>query len=282
MRGRASEVWLQRFRRAWERRSGRSWRQLSPDESQALTAQAHSLHQVGFSTDRAAWMAVPRMGERGFAYPRMNPYRCGQDMRSEWADGTTWVELKCDICGKQHPARRARALDTRRFEDEGWVIARDNTAACPDCMKKRADELWRRRLSNPCGGHRRRRRNPDYSKIKGFEPWMAQNPQFCQAVDKFMEFHGVMPQSINKKSMPGMGRPDDVQFFVHMGKAMDTTYKPTHRGSKKYGSAYIHEFGEELGRKPKDADLPDQVCTPDGKNIVTFGGRFEVKDWVRK
>lgn len=137
--------------------------------------------------------------------------------------------------------------------------------------------------SNPRG----LRRNPsvelsELRKIKGFEPWMAQNPQFCQAVDKFVEFHGVMPQSINKKSMPGMGKADDVQFFVHMGKAMDTTYKPTHRGSKKYGSAYIHEFGEELGRKPKDSDLPDQVCTPDGKNIITFGGRFEVKDWVRK
>jgi hypothetical protein len=73
MYGRASEVWLRRFKRAWERRSGQSWSQLSPDEARALTDQAHSLHNVGFTSDRASWMAVPRMGERGFAYPRTNP-----------------------------------------------------------------------------------------------------------------------------------------------------------------------------------------------------------------
>jgi len=125
-------------------------------------------------------------------------------------------------------------------------------------------------------------RNPDYSRIRGFEPWMAQNPQFVQAVDKYREFHGCMPVSISKKDLPGLGSGDDAQFLVHMGKAMDTTYRPMHKKSSKYGSAYIHEFGEGLGRKPKDDDLPDQVCTPDGKNILTFGGKFEVKDWVRK
>lgn len=126
------------------------------------------------------------------------------------------------------------------------------------------------------------RRNPDYSKIKGFEPWMAQDPQFVQAVEKYREFHGCMPASISRKDIPGLGGPDGRQFLVQMGKAMDTTYRPTHRKSSKYGSAYIHEFGEGLGRKPKDADLPDQACTPDGKNLLTFGGKFEVKDWVRR
>jgi hypothetical protein len=137
---------------------------------------------------------------------------------------------------------------------------------------------------NPVSGPRRRsyRRNPDYSKIKGFEPWMAQNPQFVQAVNKYVEFHGTMPASIKAKDVPGLGSREDVQFLVHMGKAMDTTYKPTHKKSTKFGSSYIHEFGEDLGRKPKDDELPDQVCTPDGKGILTFGGRFEVKDWVRK
>jgi hypothetical protein len=136
------------------------------------------------------------------------------------------------------------------------------------------------RRRNPCGGHRRR--NPDYSGIKGFEPWMAENPRFTQAVDKYMEFHGTMPKSISKHDMPGMGNPQDVQFMVQMGKAMDVTYKPTNKESSKFGSAYVHEYGEDLGREPKDNELPFAACTPHGKQIVHFGGRFEVKDWVRK
>lgn len=114
-------------------------------------------------------------------------------------------------------------------------------------------------------------------KIKGFKPWMLQDREALQAVQKYVEFHGCWPTSVNFGKVTGVKKDG---FLVNMGKAMDTTYVPTkaQKGSNKYGSGWIHEFNE--GKKGTK-DLPDRFCTPDGKTIVTAGGKFKVKDWVR-
>ena len=132
----------------------------------------------------------------------------------------------------------------------------------------------------------RGRRNPGPSdaeiraaeKIKGVEPWMFDHEEFWTALRKYKEFHGKYPDKIQGKQVPGV---KDESFLVGMGKAMDVTYKPTDKKSSKYGSAYIHEFCDNLSRKPKDSELPDRACSADGKTIVTYGGKFGVRDWVR-
>jgi len=109
--------------------------------------------------------------------------------------------------------------------------------------------------------------------IKGVKPWMLEDKQFVKAVKKFKEFHGCYPESVkpNKKvKMPGSG------FLVSMGKAPGVSYdtKGKIKGSNKRGSAWLHEFNKR--------GQPDIMCTPDGKTIVTAGGTFAVKDWVRR
>ena len=135
----------------------------------------------------------------------------------------------------------------------------------------------------------RGRRNPGPSdadvraaeKIKGVQPWMFDNPEFWAAMKRYKKFHGKYPDKLCKQEVSGVA-DDESRFLVGMGKAMDTTYKPTDKKSSKYGSAYIHEFGDDLKGEPKEADLPNRACTADGKTIVTYGGRFAVEDWVRR
>jgi len=135
------------------------------------------------------------------------------------------------------------------------------------------------------------RRNPSVTaeertqllKIKGVQPWMLEDAKFLQAVNKYIEFHGCWPTSISKRDIKGMGAPQDKEFLVNMGKALDVSYEPTpaQKGSNKYGSSWLHEFNEKGNPKDKSA-LPDRLCTADGKTIITHGGKFAVKDWVRK
>jgi hypothetical protein len=138
-------------------------------------------------------------------------------------------------------------------------------------------------------GLRETRKNPsdteraEMQKIKGVQPWMLENPKFIEALKKYIEFHGCWPTSISKRDIKGVGSPQDTDFFVNMGKALDVSYEPTEaqKGSNKFGSAWLHEFNE--GGNPKDkAALPDRLCSGDGKTIITHGGKFAVKDWVQK
>jgi len=189
-----------------------------------------------------------------------------------------------------HRAKKSgvKSIPPRNFSNSGLVAANREAEI-------REDENWAGRLereyirrglkTNP----RRRgrgRRNPSPSdaeirvaeKIKGVEPWMFDHEEFWTALRKYKEFHGKYPDKIQGKPVPGV---KDESFLVGMGKAMDVTYKPTDKKSSKYGSAYIHEFCDNLSRKPKDSELPDRACSADGKTIVTYGGKFGVQDWVR-
>lgn len=135
----------------------------------------------------------------------------------------------------------------------------------------------------------RGRRNPSASdieqarKIKGVTEAMLSMPKFWAALAKYVEFHGCWPVSLSKRDIKGIGTPEQQEFLVNMGKAPDVSYIPTpeQKGSNKAGSAWLHEFNE--GGDPNDLKkLPDRLCTADGKLILTHGGQYEVKDWVRK
>lgn len=124
---------------------------------------------------------------------------------------------------------------------------------------------------------------PDLNKVrklKGFEEWMINHPDFLPGIAKYVEFHGEFPKEITMHDAPNIAGDEEARFVVGMGRAMDTTYKPTNQGSNKFGSAYIHEFADDK-KNSTDEDLPYRACTPDGKTILTFGGNFAVKDWVR-
>jgi len=132
-------------------------------------------------------------------------------------------------------------------------------------------------------------RNPSLSaadkkkalKIKGVKPEMLGDPRFVQALAKYKEFHGCWPKTLEAREM-GVGNPGDCDFFVNAGKAETMNYRPTkgQKGSNKYGSAWVHEYGEGKG-KITDKDRPDVLISGDGKTIVHHGGSFKVKDWVR-
>jgi len=188
--------------------------------------------------------------------------------------------------GRQYESLREATKAAKGYAEIEMFV--NIVAVSPNGFEYPATEktVWGKQMkSSSCT---RTRRNPGVSAadmkhikaIKGFKPWMLQHPDFMKGLRKYREFHGCWPTKISCKDLPGMTRKDDPAFLVGMGKAMDTTYKPTDKRSSKYGSAYIHEFADNK-KKPKESDLPDRACTPDGKTIVTYGGKFAVKDWVR-
>jgi len=124
----------------------------------------------------------------------------------------------------------------------------------------------------------------DIEKIKGFKPEMLQHPDFMPALKKYIEFHGCMPESLTKVSINlGAAAKGDTTFLAHMGKAPEVSYQTTNPKSNKAGSRWIHEFCEDMKKKDvKPSDMPDLACTADGKAMVIVGGRYQVKDWVRK
>jgi len=114
------------------------------------------------------------------------------------------------------------------------------------------------------------------AKIKGVRPEMLDDPDFWKTLSKYIEFHGCWPTTLEPRDIP------QEKYLVNMGKALDVSYEPTEsqKKSNKYGSSWLHEFNE--GGNPKDKRaLPDRLCTGDGKSIITHGGKFGVKDWVR-
>jgi len=114
------------------------------------------------------------------------------------------------------------------------------------------------------------------AKIKGVRPEMLEDPDFWKTLSKYIEFHGCWPTTLEPRDIP------QEKYLVNMGKALDVSYEPTEsqKKSNKYGSSWLHEFNE--GGNPKDKKaLPDRLCTSDGKSIITHGGKFGVKDWVR-
>jgi len=116
-------------------------------------------------------------------------------------------------------------------------------------------------------------------KIKGVKPEMLDDPKFVSALAKHIEFHGEWPTDLTQREIKGIGDPNQVEYLVNMGKALDISYKPAPgQKSNKAGSAWLHEFNEG---KEDMAKLPDRLCTGDGKTIITHGGKYAVKDWVR-
>lgn len=93
-RGKASNVWLAKFVKAWEKRTGRSRNGLKAATYQALVDQGHALHGVGFSADRAAWMAAPlpwEGGVQGMRAPTRNPGYSGRS--AEFYGKPGWPKL---------------------------------------------------------------------------------------------------------------------------------------------------------------------------------------------
>jgi hypothetical protein len=173
--------------------------------------------------------------------------------------------------------------------DQGDAFVHFPASAYPQIFRRLIGPEPRSLPSGAPPYSRASRRNPSSAElaqiqqIKGVEPWMVSNPKFIAALKKYIEFHGCWPTSISKRDIKGLGQAQDKDFFVNMGKALDVSYEPTaaQKGSNKYGSAWLHEFNE--GGNPKDkAALPDRLCSSDGKTIITHGGKFAVKDWVRK
>ena len=246
-RGPQTAAWLTQFWKAWENLNGVGRHQLEISDQRRLQAQADSLYRVGFTAKRAAWMASER---HGMPIGRMpNPDSSWHQARMEQWD---------------------RALPHSGYNNR---LVRGRLSEAQDSY------IESRKREGP-------KANPGIDlaqlrKIKGFQDWMIDHPDFKRGIEKYVEFHGVLPTKISQKDMPGVVPKGKAAFFVGMGKGVEETYLPTDKRSSKHGSAYIHKYADNKGKSATEKDLPDKICSVDGKTILTVGGKFKVSDWIR-
>jgi len=293
-RGRMTAAWLTQFWKAWESLNGVGRHQLELSDQRRLQAQADSLYRVGFTAKRAAWMAserhgmpIGRMPNPGEPYWLKKIRTAGFVHLIEVGDvpGTSAGEVRVGQQMLHNYWHTSTVTDVRN--DGRWVhlTLRDDKSGNTMTRKVRQDTLVPIRQGLEAE-HRSLRRNPsvelsELRKIKGFQDWMLDHPDFKRGLEKYIEFHGVLPTRISQKDMPGVVPKGKAAFFVGMGKGVEETYLPVDKNSSKHGSAYIHKYADDKGKSATEKDLPDKICSVDGKTILTVGGRFKVSDWIR-
>lgn len=114
--------------------------------------------------------------------------------------------------------------------------------------------------------------NPLPAALRRLPKKVLNDPEFRNALKKYVEFHGTYPTSVTKKKIPVGGKKNLGRMYgVKLGKAPDVTYRTTNSKSNKYGDVYLHEYENE----------PDRIVDSSGKIIMDVLGKgTKVKDWV--
>ena len=117
--------------------------------------------------------------------------------------------------------------------------------------------------------------NPETGEERELSPEVAKYahlPGFKEALERYVKFHGCLPDSVSMHELP-IGDDDQTEVFAALGEAPAESYMPSpgQKRSNKKGSIWVHEY---------EGSKPMKAVDGSGKLIITIPGKHKVTDWI--